>query len=133
MDKNCRERRNTEDTITNFLNGKHIKDSYYMEVLMEKLKDIGFMNLEKTEKFLKEIKEAIEKETWLKVNFCIFCENLEIELILNGWHYNETISLEELRVWVEKYPSRLIIADLIQTASNIYLNDKFYRKELICS
>lgn len=130
MDKNYRERRNTENTITNFLNGKHIiKDSFYMEVLMEKLKDIGFINLEKTEKFLKEIKEAIEKETWLKVNFCIFRENLEIELILNGWHYNEIISLEELRIWIEGYPSRLIIAGLIQKASNIYLNDKFYRKE----
>lgn len=129
MDRNYEERRNTENTITNFLNGKHItKDSFYMEVLMEKLKDIGFINLEKTEKYLKEIKDAIEKETWLKVYFCEFQGNLEIELVLNRWHYNEIINLEELRVWVEKYPSRLIIADLIQKASNIYLKDKFYRR-----
>lgn len=105
------------------------KDSFYMEVLMEKLKDIGFINLEKTEKYLKEIKGAIEKETWLKLYFCEFQGNLEIELVLNGWHYNEIISLEELRVWVEEYPSRLIVADFIQKASNIYLNDKFYRRK----
>lgn len=130
MDKNCRERRNTENTITNFLNGKHItKDSFYMEVLMEKLKDIGFINLEKTEKYLKEIKERIEEKTLLKVYFCEFQGNLEIEFVLNSWHYNETISLEDLRELVEKYPTIYIVSDLIERVSYWYLKDKFYRRK----
>ena len=133
MDKNCRERRNTENTITNFLNGKHItKDSFYMEQLVESLKNIFSDSFcKKVENYLEAIKRYIESETQLKVYYTADVEDdyMTINAEKGDWHYRRNIHFGEFNLIVRKYEAEFFARGLANEMREAYVSDTFLRRK----
>ena len=108
------------------------KDSFYMEQLVESLKNIfGDSFCEKAENYLEAIKRYIESETQLKVHYTADVEDdyITINAEKGNWHYRRNMHFGEFNLIVRKYEAELFARGLANEMREAYVSDTFLRRK----